>query len=79
MVVAAITSNLIERDLSISVDVQDVEEEMLPKPSVVRCDKIYTLSQSLVVRKYGTLRLPKMRECQKQLTCLFRLEVWSAR
>jgi mRNA interferase MazF len=56
IVVAAITSNLTERDFSVRIESSELESGALPKPSLIRADKIYTLSNDIVRRKYATLK-----------------------
>ena len=53
IVVVAMTSNPIEVDYSITITSSDLVQGQLNRPSKVRVDKIYTLSQSLVVKKFG--------------------------
>jgi len=54
MIVVAITSNLIQP--GISVTTADLTQGQLPKPSVIRSDKIYTLDQNIVVKPIGHVR-----------------------
>ena len=51
MVVVAITSNLVQP--GIPIDISDMISGQLPKPSVIRSDKIYTLDQGIVVKTIG--------------------------
>ena len=51
VIVVAITSNLIQTGLSLTNS--DMATGQLPKPSVIRTDKIYTLSQSIAVKSIG--------------------------
>jgi mRNA interferase MazF len=37
-----------------------MEEGQLPKESCIRADKIYTLNQSIIVKKYGRLKQEKL-------------------
>lgn len=55
IVVAAITSNLASTTVGLVVDTQNMETGMLPHQSLVHGDKIYTLSQKLIVKSYGRL------------------------
>ena len=55
-VVVALTSNLIfENEYSIDIDDHNLEEGQLPQKSRIRCDKIYTLSKTIVVKKFNTV------------------------
>lgn len=55
VVVAAITSNLTTGAGGVSISAKDMEIGSLPTQSLVRADKIYTLSQQIVVKHYGRL------------------------
>jgi mRNA interferase MazF len=54
IVVLAITSNLRQEGLQITSD--SLVSGVLPKVSIVRHDKIYTLDQDIVVKRIGVLR-----------------------
>ena len=53
MIVVAITSNLIQT--GIPIDNSDMTSGYLPKPSIIRSDKIYTLDQKIVVKQIGII------------------------
>ena len=53
MIVVAITSNLVQS--GIVIDPGDLTSGVLPKKSLIRCEKIYTLEQSIVVKQIGVL------------------------
>ena len=53
IIVVAITSNLIQNGIVIEQD--DLTVGVLPKKSIIRCDKIYTLEQSIVVKRFGVI------------------------
>jgi mRNA interferase MazF len=56
MVVVAMTSNPTEVEYGFTIEPNDLESGRLNRPGVVRVDKIYTLSQSLVVAQFGRVR-----------------------
>nr|AGS53592.1 hypothetical protein [uncultured bacterium contig00070] len=56
VIVVAITSNLLQNGIKISNN--DMSVGFLPKASVVKIDKVYTLEQSIVIKKIG-----KVNEC----------------
>ena len=56
IIVAAITSNISNDTYSIHITESDFEEETLPRPSMIRADKIYTLNQSIVHQKFDRLK-----------------------
>jgi len=55
ILVAAITSNVLERDYLIRLAPEDLEQGHLKVDSGIRADKIYTLSQKIVVKRFGTV------------------------
>lgn len=60
IMVAAITSNLeSRRDYSVLIESEDLETGTLSRTSLVRSDRIYTLSQEIVRKKFGRLREAK--------------------
>jgi mRNA interferase MazF len=59
MLVVAMTSNLSVISHSFVIDNPDLAIGTLNRPSLVRCDKIYTLEQGLIVKKFGQVK-PKV-------------------
>jgi len=53
IVVVAMTSNPATVDYSFTITSSDLEQGQLNRPSKVRVDKIYTLSQSIVAKTFG--------------------------
>jgi len=53
MIVVAITSNIVQN--GIVIETSDLTVGALPKKSLIRCDKIYTLEQSIAVKRFGVL------------------------
>jgi mRNA interferase MazF len=53
IVVVAMTSSLMAGDYSFTIASSDLAEGKLNHPGQVRVDKIYTLSQSIVVKTFG--------------------------
>jgi mRNA interferase MazF len=51
IIVAAVTSNLIQPGVSLTND--NLTQGHLPKPSIVRSDKVYTLNQNIVIKQIG--------------------------
>lgn len=56
IIVAAITSNLAEKDYIVMLSGNDLEQGTLKADSCIRVDKIYTLSQNIVISKFGVVR-----------------------
>ncbi|MBM4464666.1 MAG: type II toxin-antitoxin system PemK/MazF family toxin [Chloroflexi bacterium] len=53
VVVVAMTSNLRPADYSFTITSVDLDVGTLQRPSRIRVDKIYTLAQSIVVKRFG--------------------------
>jgi mRNA interferase MazF len=53
ILVVAMTSNPDPVDYSFSITSSDLERGTLNRPGKVRVDKLYTLSQSIVVKRFG--------------------------
>lgn len=58
----AITSQIRGLDYEIIIGNKDMENGKLPKESCIRADKIYTLNRSIIVKKYGNLKLVKLNK-----------------
>lgn len=67
VIVAAITSNVAEREYQIIITNKDMAEGELKVTSAVRADKIYTLSQSIVVKKFGKLQPAVLLNVKKEI------------
>ncbi len=70
LIVAAITSNLISKTYTIQITADDLDEGQLRTTSIVRADKIYTLSNQIVIKKFGHLKPLIFSEVKKQLMLL---------
>ncbi len=70
IVVVAMTSNPATVDYGLTVTSSDLEKGKLNHPGTVRVDKIYTLSQSIVVKTFGRINsamLDRIREILRDL------------
>lgn len=70
-VVAAMTSNLIETDYGITITTKDLNVGALNRSSKIRCDRVYTLAQSIVVKRFGAINdatFDKIRKLLDELT-----------
>ncbi len=71
IVVVAMTSNPAEVDYSFTITSSELEQGRLNRPGKVRVDKIYTLSQSIVVKTFGRVNaevLDRIRGMLRDLT-----------
>ena len=71
IVVAAITSYISDDRYSIHITESDFEEETLPRPSMIRADKIYTLNQYIVHKRFDSLKKDVFEELLKKIRTLF--------
>ncbi|MBI2431423.1 MAG: type II toxin-antitoxin system PemK/MazF family toxin [Candidatus Hydrogenedentes bacterium] len=55
IIVAAITSRMGQNAFGRIISSKDLDTGTLPRPSMVRADKIYTLDQRIVVKRFGKL------------------------
>ena len=70
IVIVAMTSNPAERDYSFTITSADLVRGHLKRPSVVRVDKIYTLSQSIVVKVFGKVSVNVLGRIRHNLQAL---------
>lgn len=71
IVVVAMTSNPAPADYSFPITSSDLDKGALNRPGKVRVDKIYTLSQSIVVKTFGHVNetiLERIRQTLRDLT-----------
>jgi len=70
IVVAAITSNLEQKEYSITITSDDLDEGELKYESVIRADKIYSLSQAIVLKKFGAVKKEVMKLTNSEINRL---------
>jgi len=71
IVVAAITSNTGYRsDYTILINSDNLSEGILPKQSIIRCDKIYTISKEIIVKNFGELSIETFHVKKKKIDML---------
>jgi mRNA-degrading endonuclease toxin of MazEF toxin-antitoxin module len=64
------TSNPIEVEYSFTITSDDLEKGKLNHPGKVRVDKIYTLSQAIVVKTFGRINDKVLDKISKELKTL---------
>ncbi|KUO63603.1 MAG: MazF family transcriptional regulator [Gracilibacter sp. BRH_c7a] len=72
IVVAAITSNIITKDYTILFSAEDLTEGTLKVNSCIRADKIYSISQSIVLNRFGCVNESILHRTIEKLTELVR-------
>jgi len=56
VVVAAITSNTAyQSEYTILIDSANLSYGIIPKQSIIRCDKIYTISRDIIIKNFGVI------------------------
>jgi mRNA-degrading endonuclease toxin of MazEF toxin-antitoxin module len=71
LVLVAATSQISNDPGAITLDPGDVFDGSLPKPSVVRLTKIFTLHSSLVVKRLCRLKQEKRDELLREIRAFF--------
>jgi mRNA interferase MazF len=56
IVVVALTSNIENRDFTVTLTNNDLENGTLKVTSMIRVDKIYTLNKSIVIKTFGRVK-----------------------
>jgi mRNA interferase MazF len=70
MLVVAMTSNLSTIPHSFIINHSDLITGTLNRPSLVRCDKIYTLEQTLIVKQFGQVKPEILAQIQQVVQLL---------
>lgn len=70
IVVAAITSNVKIKEYTVLFTEKDLQEGDLEVDSCIRADKIYTLSQGIVIRKFGAVNTEIMEAVKRKIYML---------
>lgn len=70
IIVTAITSNILTKDYSILISNEDLREGDLKVNSCIRVDKIYTLSQNIVIKKFGVVNDNIINEVKEKINKL---------
>jgi mRNA interferase MazF len=71
VIVVALTSNIEQREFSIILNNEDLENGVLKVTSMIRVDKIYTLNNSIIIKTLGRVKpniLLKIKEALSKLT-----------
>ena len=54
-------------EISIMLENKDLSKGELPKKSWLRIDKIYTLNENLIIKKFGTLKIAFFKSSKHQI------------
>jgi mRNA interferase MazF len=67
IVVVGMTSNPKMADYTFTITSSDLDQGQLNRPGQVRVDKIYTLSQSIVVKTFGRVNMNVLDQIRSKL------------
>jgi mRNA interferase MazF len=67
MVVVAMTSNPAHGEYSLPIDTPDLAAGSLNRPGIIRVDRIYTMSQSLIVKTFGRVKVSVLERVRRTL------------
>lgn len=68
IVVVAMTSNPHPTEYSFTLTQSDLEQGTLNRPGKVRVDKIYSLSQAIIVKTFGRVNRSTLNQIRKTLS-----------
>lgn len=73
LILCAITSQIPQRlsEWEASLEAEDMDEEKLPKKSIVKAGKLFTMHRNLIARRFGTAKEHKLQEVLGKLRALF--------
>ena len=71
LVLAAVTSHITDDPNAVHLWRGDFAEGRLPKPSMVKATKLFTMHSSLIAKRIGALRTEKMKEVLRSLRGFF--------
>ena len=72
IIVVAITSNLLSKEYSIIITGDDLTDGSLRVDSSIRADKIYTLSQNIIIKRFGKVNDDIMNKVQNKINELIK-------
>ncbi len=70
VIVVAITSNIRDIQPEIIINNNDMAEGELLTESCIRADKIYTLSQNIIVKRFGMLNTDKLGKVIEKINAI---------
>ncbi|MBD0368472.1 MAG: type II toxin-antitoxin system PemK/MazF family toxin [Flavisolibacter sp.] len=70
ILVCVITSNLFGDEYSVPLSEIDLETGLLPESSLIKCHKLFTIQQSLILRRFSIVSPQKFLEVYTMLESL---------
>lgn len=74
IIVVAVTSNVDEKNYIVDLTSKDLSEGTLLKDSCVRAEKIYTLAQSIVIKKFGHVKSELLEKVNEKVVEVLRIK-----
>ena len=71
IITCGLTSNLKDNKSSVLIDNSNLENGRIPKKSLIKVDKIFTLNKSIIKKKVGRINQEKFNEVKRVLESLF--------
>jgi len=71
-----ITSNLFKDTYSVELENTDLESGILPEKSIIKCHKLFTIDQSLILRRFSLVTERKFNEVKSALHKLFQASMY---
>ncbi|MFH1773674.1 MAG: type II toxin-antitoxin system PemK/MazF family toxin [Methanobacteriota archaeon] len=69
-IVVGVTSNIQRKEYSVLLRKESMEEGELLQESEIRADKIYSISQGIIVKRFGRIKEDVFREVVKKIDAL---------
>ncbi len=70
MLVAGVTSNLSPRAYTVVLDMDQLEEGTIRHRSVVRSDKVFSISQAIVLTRFGRVNQQTFEQIRLQVNAV---------
>ena len=70
LLVAGITSNLLPRPFVVPLDTPQLEEGEMRRASLVRADKVFSIDQKIVLRRFGRAKRETFEQIRRAITAL---------
>ena len=65
--ICAAATSVPTAEYAVSIDNTSMETGHLPRQSWIRCDKLFTLSTSVIVRQYGSLDIKAFKSVREKI------------
>lgn len=62
-----VTSNLFKDNYSVDLESTDLNSGVLPEKSIIKCHKLFTIQQSLIIKRFSIISEEKFKEVESVL------------